>query len=100
MDLAAGTAVGDGSDTLANIENIEGSSHDDTLTRGAGPNVFWPRGGNDAIDGSGGADWVLFVTGPVMADLSSGSATGEGTDTARDREVVRLQVRRCPNRWR
>jgi len=81
VDLAAGTAVGEGSDTLTSIEIIQGTEHDDTLIGNAGPNDFYPGQGNDAIDGSGGVDWVHFVSGPVTADLSSGSATGEGTDT-------------------
>jgi len=81
-NLTTGTATGEGSDTVANIENIVGSHHDDTLTGDAGPNVFWPRRGNDAIDGSGGEDWVSFEfsSAPITADLSAGSATGEGTD--------------------
>jgi len=82
-NLTTGTVTGEGSDTVANIENIVGSHHDDMLTGDAGPNVFWPRRGNDAIDGSGGEDWVSFEfsSAPITADLSAGSATGEGTDT-------------------
>jgi Ca2+-binding RTX toxin-like protein len=82
-NLTTGTATGEGSDTVANIEDIVGSHHDDTLTGDTGPNVFWPRRGNDAIDGSGGEDWVSFEfsSAPITADLSAGSATGEGTDT-------------------
>lgn len=83
-NLTTGTVTGEGSDTVANIEHIVGSHHDDTLTGDAGPNVFWPRGGNDAIDGSGGEDWVSFEfnsSAPITADLSAASATGEGTDT-------------------
>jgi len=83
-NLTTGTATGEGSDTVANIEYIVGSHHDDTLTGDAGPNVFWPRRGNDAIDGSAGEDWVSFEfnsSAPITADLSAGSATGEGTDT-------------------
>jgi Ca2+-binding RTX toxin-like protein len=81
VDLAAGTAGGEGSDTLANIEDIQGSNHDDTLTGNAGSNGLYAGPGNDAIDGRGGEDWVNFTSGPVAALLSSGSATGEGTDT-------------------
>jgi Ca2+-binding RTX toxin-like protein len=81
VDLAAGTAVGEGSDTLANIEDIQGTNHDDTLIGNAGPNNLYAGPGNDAIDGRGGEDWVYFTSGPVTADLSSGSATGDGTDT-------------------
>jgi Ca2+-binding RTX toxin-like protein len=81
VDLAAGIAVGEGSETLANIEGIQGTNHDDTLIGNAGPNGFYAGQGNDSIDGSGGEDWVAFTSGPVTADLSAGSATGDGTDT-------------------
>jgi len=82
-NLTTGTATGEGTDTLANIENIEGSQHDDVLTGTAGTNWFWSHAGNDSIDGSGGEDWVsfLFSTAAVTASLTSGSATGNGTDT-------------------
>lgn len=89
VDLAAGTAVGEGSDTLANIEGIQGTDHDDTLIGNAGPNGFYAGPGNDAIDGRGGEDWFHFTSGPVTADLSSGSATGEGTDTLTGIENLR-----------
>ncbi len=82
-NLTTGTATGEGSDTLANIENIQGTKHDDTLTGDAGPNVFLPLVGNDGIDGSGGTDTVSYEVSPsaVTANLSTGTATGEGTDT-------------------
>ncbi len=82
-NLTTGTATGEGTDTLANIEDVEGTPHDDSLTGSVGPNRFWPHLGNDTIDGSGGEDWVSFQysSGAVTANLSSGSATGNGTDT-------------------
>jgi Ca2+-binding RTX toxin-like protein len=82
-NLTSGTATGEGSDTLENIENIQGTKHDDTLTGDGGPNVFLPLVGNDGIDGSGGTDTVSYEVSPsaVTANLSTGTATGEGTDT-------------------
>src|SRR6266545_5096347 len=82
-NLTTGTATGEGSDTLANIEDIVGTKHHDTLTGDAGPNVFLPLVGNDGIDGSGGTDTVSYEVSPsaVTANLSTGTATGEGTDT-------------------
>lgn len=82
-NLTTGTATGEGTDTLANVEDIEGSQHDDVLTGSAATNWFWAHTGNDTIDGSGGEDWLSFVysTAAVTASLTSGTATGNGTDT-------------------
>jgi RTX calcium-binding nonapeptide repeat (4 copies) len=41
---------------------IQGSNHDDTLIGNAGPNDLYAGPGNDAIDGSGGEDWVYCRT--------------------------------------
>ena len=50
---------GAGIDTLANIENLTGSSFDDKLTGDANPNVLSGGPGNDILDSSGGLehDW-------------------------------------------
>lgn len=68
VDLAAGTATGAdiGSDSLANIEGVQGGQGDDRLS-----------GGNDAesLDGSGGND---ILRGGRGDDNLSG---GEGSDT-------------------
>jgi len=82
VNLTTGTATGEGTDTLANIEDVEGSRHDDSLTGNAGPNVFWPALGNDTVDGSTGTDTVSyeFAQTSVTANLTTGTATGEGTD--------------------
>ena len=90
VDLTAGTATGEGSDTLANIEELSGSWYDDTLIGDAGPNVFYPGGGDDTVDGEAGEDMVVFwnAQGPVTVDLSAGTASGEGADTLADVEDV------------
>jgi Ca2+-binding RTX toxin-like protein len=81
--LTAGTAIGEGSDTLTNIEDVEGSRHDDVLTGNAGPNTFWAHAGKDVIDGGGGTDAVsyFYSANGVTASLATGTATGEGADT-------------------
>jgi len=56
VDLSAGTATGEGSDTLINIENVTTSYRDDTITGGSGPNVLIGEGGNDTLDGMDGDD--------------------------------------------
>ncbi len=100
-DLAAGTATGEGSDTLSGIEDVSGSDFDDTLTGDATGNLLIGGAGNDVIDGSGGddalvggdgddtlgggdgEDSVLYIlaSDQVRADLTAGTATGEGSDT-------------------
>jgi Ca2+-binding RTX toxin-like protein len=58
VSLTTGTATGEGTDTLAGIEDLEGSRQNDSLMGDAGPNVFWAAVGNDTIDGSTGTDTV------------------------------------------
>lgn len=83
VDLLAGTATGEGSDTLQAIEDVEGSPQNDSLTGDAGENFFYPEGGDDSVDGGDGNDSVLFLFSPsaVTVDLTAGTATGEGSDT-------------------
>ncbi|MBL8965276.1 MAG: hypothetical protein JNK70_14620, partial [Phycisphaerae bacterium] len=51
VNLATGRASGEGSDTLAGIEAINGSALDDTLVGDGGSNSFEPNDGNDRVDG-------------------------------------------------
>lgn len=67
--------VGAGTDQLAAIENLEGSSHDDILKGNTGPNLLDGSGGNDALDGGAGAD---FLGGGLGTDNLEG---GAGPDT-------------------
>lgn len=82
-DLNTGLATGDGTDTLANVEDLEGSQHGDTLIGNAVDNFFFPLAGDDAVTGGDGFDLVSFfgAPGPVTADLTAGTATGDGNDT-------------------
>ncbi len=107
--LTTSTAIGDGADQLLGIEGLVGSQLDDVLVGDAGANTIIGVFGDDTLDGSGGDDVVvghhgddLIVGGAgddvldgdlgfdtvsfagsaaaVDADLSSGTAAGEGTD--------------------
>lgn len=100
-DLAAGTATGEGDDTLAGISGLIGSDFDDTLSGDAAANYLDGYAGNDALDGRDGDD--LFVgrdgndnfiggeggfdridfRGPNALEVSfpAGTATGEGSDS-------------------
>lgn len=88
--LLSGTASGAGSDTFSNIENLIGGSGADSLTGDTGNNVITGNAGNDTIDGGSGTDTVDYSdeTTAITVDLSSGSATGAGTDTISNIEDV------------
>jgi len=79
-DLAAGTATGEGADTLAEIENLTGSDFDDSLTGDSGPNLIRGGAGNDTIAGVDGDDNLQgedgndTVSGGPGDDLLAGGA--------------------------
>ncbi len=103
VNLSLGTASGaDGTDTLISIENISGSTHDDTLVGNSANNNLAGGLGNDSLSGGAGNDYLLggagddllnggtggdtisysSAKGSVEVDLSTGTATGaDGSDT-------------------
>jgi Ca2+-binding RTX toxin-like protein len=91
-----GTATGGsiGTDTFTGVNNIRGSSFDDTLTGGAGNQTLRGQAGNDTIDGGAGtndrADYFNSDSS-VTVDLAGGTAQdGFGdTDTLINIEDVR-----------
>jgi Ca2+-binding RTX toxin-like protein len=86
VDLSAGTATGDGNDTLAFIPNVTGSSFDDSITGDSNDNILYGNGGNDYITGGAGAETFLFkgataFTGvTTVADFNTGQ--GDKIDIA------------------
>ncbi len=86
VSLAAGTGSGGTAegDTLVNIENLTGSSHNDTLTGSNGVNILDGGNGNDTLYGLNGADVLIggdgndLLKGGGGADLLTG---GNGVDT-------------------
>jgi Ca2+-binding RTX toxin-like protein len=85
VDLQAGTATGDGTDTLVSIENVTGSSYDDVISGDSGANALDGGSGNDTLSGGSGND-VLYgskgddsLTGGAGNDTIAGD---DGTDTA------------------
>ncbi len=76
INLYASTASdGDGgTDTLIAIENITGSGYNDTLIGNSGNNVLNGGNGTDTVS-------YAYASGAVGANLSTGTATGDGTDT-------------------
>lgn len=93
VNLASGIATGEGDDTLADIEGAHGSRNGDTLTGDTGDNVFALEGGDDAVNGAGGADLIFYPEPPLEAegvnvDLTVGTATGAGSDSLTSIESV------------
>ncbi len=85
VDLTAGIASGQGTDTLsAGIDNVIGSPQGDTLNGDASANTITPGAGDDKVDGAAGLDTVSYsdATAAVTVDLTAGTATGgSGSDT-------------------
>ncbi|MFO1001924.1 MAG: BspA family leucine-rich repeat surface protein [Planctomycetaceae bacterium] len=88
--LSGGDAA---TDVLYNIENIVGTTGNDTLTGDVTDNVFEGGAGNDVIDGGAGIDTVSYAlaTAGVTVNLSLTSAqntVGAGTDTLTDNQNI------------
>jgi Ca2+-binding RTX toxin-like protein len=81
LDLIAGIATGDGTDTLTGIEQVFGSQNNDTITGDAAPNAMYGGPGNDTVSGRAGDD---TLDGGKGADTLDG---GDGTDTCRNGET-------------
>lgn len=95
VNLASGLGVGghaDG-DILAEIENLIGSTYNDTLTGDSAANQIFGGSGNDVMAGGAGADSLYGGTGNDLVDYTDSSAgvtvslatgTGSGGDAAGD----------------
>ena len=84
--LQAGTAVGQGKDTLDSIEGAYvDSDHADLLVGDAGPNVFFSGAGVDVERGLGGND--RFVAGPGD-DRHLGGSGADTIDMSMTYQVV------------
>lgn len=80
VNLGTGTAQdGYGTvDTLSNIEGVEGSKHNDTITGGAENNRIDGRLGDDTLDGAGGIDTAEYnniIISGVTVNLTTGIAS-------------------------
>jgi Ca2+-binding RTX toxin-like protein len=73
--LRDGTAVGEGNDTLRNIEGLEGTSGNDTFVGSDQTNVLDGRNGNDLLQGLGGAD---LLQGDAAVDDKPGNDRLDG----------------------
>jgi Ca2+-binding RTX toxin-like protein len=76
---------GFGIDTLVGIENLHGSSGNDTLTGDSGSNTLRGTGGDDVLNGNGGNDILDGGNGNDTLNGGDGADSldgGAGTDTA------------------
>ena len=81
VNLMAGTAVGDGTDTInGTFRTVTGSAFDDHLIGDDGPNTLRGALGADRLDGRGGAD---VLGGGLGADTLHG---GDGRDVLAGRK--------------
>src|SRR5207244_2353911 len=72
VDLVAGTATGEGSDTLQSVEDVVGSIYDDFLVGNGGGNRLSGSSGNDQIYGQNGNDTLSGGDGDDTLDGGSG----------------------------
>jgi len=75
VDLDAGTATGNGSDTISNCEDVQGSDLNDTITGDANDNGLFGGAGNDLIDGGDGGDTIDGEGGIDTVDYSTRTAS-------------------------
>jgi Ca2+-binding RTX toxin-like protein len=86
VNLARGTTSGEGNDSLADIENVSGSSFSDSLRGSSGANVLSGHGGDDAIQGDAGDD---RLNGGAGDDQLSGGSGNDEADGGGGADVVR-----------
>jgi Ca2+-binding RTX toxin-like protein len=93
LDLGKATpqATGYGNDTVAGIENAEGTGADDVLIGDAGPNELQASSGNDFVEGKGGddvlgasigTDTLSYANAPASVAVNLGAGTASGGDGA------------------
>ena len=87
VNLAAGRGYGGTAegDTLVNIENLYGSSFNDSLIGNAAANTFYGLDGNDILKGAGGDDRLVGDYGDDTLKGGGGADAlvgGPGIDTA------------------
>ena len=79
VNLGAGTATGSGhssGDTLIDIENVIGSTYNDTITGDGQDNRLDGGTGNDSLTGAGGADTFAFTEAAFGQDTVTDFADG------------------------
>ena len=93
VNLAAGTATGEGTDTLVDIESVAAGPGNDSIVGNDQANFLQGGLGNDTLDGGAGIDWADYqnttdgVTVSLVTNTSSGAMAG--VDTLLNFEQIR-----------
>ena len=72
LDGTAGIGASAAGDTLANIENIRGSAHNDTLNGDSRGNILDGGAGDDILNGGSGIDTLIGGAGADQLDGGAG----------------------------
>jgi Ca2+-binding RTX toxin-like protein len=99
LQTLVGQAVGGGlgTDTLSGIENLTGSTFDDTLTGDIGNNVLRGLAGNDTLNGFDGNDILIGGLGNDALNGGNGSDTADYSDAASGGVTVNLNTLAAQN---
>ncbi|MFN7097948.1 MAG: calcium-binding protein, partial [Gammaproteobacteria bacterium] len=100
VNLATGTATGEGTDTISNIENIIGSEQNDTLTGNSSANTIDGGGGSDLLIGGGGADFLQGGAGDDILRFENSLTSfsgGLGEDTLQLSAGLSLNLTSLPD---
>lgn len=73
-------STGQGTDTLLNIENVEGSGQADTITAATNGSTLSGNGGNDTLTGLGGNDLLYGISGNNVLNGGAGDDSIVGAD--------------------
>ncbi|MEA2422689.1 MAG: hypothetical protein QOF55_1788 [Thermoleophilaceae bacterium] len=76
--IANDSAPGEGDQIDPDVESLEGTIHDDTLTGSSGENLLKGRLGSDTLAGGAGGDQLLSNDG--VADHCYAAGTGDSVD--------------------
>lgn len=99
VNLATGKATGEGTDTLANFNEVYGSPQADTMVGNGAVNFLAGSGGNDKLYGSGGDDLLRggdgydSFRGGVGNDTLEGQAGGGNADYADAPSAVSVNLK-------
>jgi Ca2+-binding RTX toxin-like protein len=85
VDLTAGTATGQGADTLFEIEGIFGTARSDTIRGNSGGNVIFGFDERDFLNGEGGNDQIFGDDGN---DLIGGGDDNDSLDGNEGNDIL------------
>lgn len=83
VDLAAGTATGLTDESLTEIENVEGTAANDSITGNAGPNLLYGGPRADSIS-AGASDDMVYGDGVAPMPTALTALFGEGSPQGPD----------------